>query len=772
MKTSEKVVNSESAPSRKTNHRYPRPHSLQSVRAPGDGDGRGVSADAMGTDPNSTGERPERVRGDERHEPHRASFARWDDVSSHLYRFERKIVRDLAWALTSRNVVGDPDLERKEEVVDVLSSDPETTKCAPSNTRNPLHPRVFPDEDAHRLFLDSIPWLDALDADPSHVLDWIGSQRGSNKLGFYFGALVEYGVRFNPALAAEAVTTHRQVAKSLGAGRMVGQLKLVFRVKREIVHWEFNVKYFVDAGVCFFPSHRDAPVVRTGSIGNVFENVESEKTRRTFDETYVASSFETRVEREKDDLRDWRARGASPPPAGDSCYVGPFLHENLHIRVREASRKLALARHTNVARWLDRWAADALEGESVELTELGTRLAGEAADKKRPESPRERKKTSQQILRGYLFYPLRGDGRGGSATWRDARARGSASDAHLRGWWVRTPEELLDVKAANEASDESADDGQKVAASDDDGSDGDGRMWALFTRKCHWLGPCVATRVKDATMRDGADTEWVVRGVPELNVRDVEAVPTSAVVAAARNVLELSDRGVLVAELVKVKTNAREGRDRSSGASFEWREKSRGFVLPPKWDPWPTALRVDPFRRRYERAVAESSRRVEKSLEEPRYDERFGIPRREPSPSDGVDASAVTEVVFDEMYPDREDVDALGDDVRVGPRRAFKGAISWKTERDEKASSSVRLFSVFPTFFCHSFSAATMVLVRACRDDRVPRTQPRIQKRLTRDGSPRPPLRNAALRVLLPGPRLGLARRAPTPRRVRDVRRV
>ena len=142
--------------------------------------------------------------------------------------------------------------------------------------------------------------------------------------------------------------------------------------------------------------------------------------------------------------------------------MGPFLHENLHIRVREASRKLALARHTNVARWLDRWAADALEGESVELTELGTRLAGEAADKKkRPESPRERKKTSQQILRGYLFYPLRGDGRGGSATWRDARARGSASDAHLRGWWVRTPEELLDVKAANEASDESADDGQK-----------------------------------------------------------------------------------------------------------------------------------------------------------------------------------------------------------------------------------------------------------------------------------------------------------------------
>ena len=71
----------ESARSRKTNHRHRRPQVVQSVRAPGDGDGRGVSADAMGTDPNSTGERPERVRGDERHEPHRASFARWDDVS-------------------------------------------------------------------------------------------------------------------------------------------------------------------------------------------------------------------------------------------------------------------------------------------------------------------------------------------------------------------------------------------------------------------------------------------------------------------------------------------------------------------------------------------------------------------------------------------------------------------------------------------------------------------------------------------------------------------
>ena len=343
---------------------------------------------------------------------------------------------------------------------------------------------------------------------------------------------MEYGVRFNPALAAEAVTTHRGVSQSLGAGRMVGQLELVFRVKREIVHWEFNVvapstRRDVDFRTA---NHllRDAPVTYWW-YRERFRKRRIRKTRRTSRRN--VHRFVVRDTRRAGVRRPARlARERRVPRRGRRLALrGPaFLHENLHIRVREASRKLALARHTNVARWLDRWAADALEGESVELTELGTRLAGEAADKKRPESPRERKKTSQQILRGYLFYPLRGDGRGGSATWRDARARGSASDAHLRGWWVRTPEELLDVKAANEASDESADDGQKVAASDD-APDGDGRMWALFTRKCHWLGPCVATRVKDATMRDGADTEWVVRGVPELNVRDVEAVPTGAV---------------------------------------------------------------------------------------------------------------------------------------------------------------------------------------------------------------------------------------------------
>ena len=616
----------------------------------------------MGGDPNAFGARAERVRGDGCHAPARASAAR-DHVSSHLYRFERKIVRDLAWALTSPHVVGDPERELAE--------------MEPSAKRASCHPRVFPDEDAASLFTDSIPWLDALDADPTHLLDWIGSQRGSNKLGFYFGALVEYGVRFNPRLRAEAVTTHRQVARALGAGRMVGQLKLVFRTRRTVAHWEYNVKYFVDAGTCFAPRR-----VGSGSGPGSALDARLDETRETEakrDASYVAESFATRVDREKDDLRDWRSRGVAPPPAGDSSYVGPFLHENLHIRVREATRKLALAKHPNVEAWLDRWASEELEGESIELTELGKRLktanphGGEA-------KTRERKHTSQQILRGFLFYPLRGDGRGGSATWHDARARGTASDAHLRGWWVRTPEELLDVRAANERT-KQKDANESVCATsfaENDGSDGDGRMWALFTRKCHWLGPCVATHVPDAALRDGADTEWVVRGVPELNVRDVEVVPTGAVVAAARRVLELSDRGVLVAELVKTAKKKKMDANNENGApsDFEWRESSRGFVLPPDWDPWPTALRVDPFRRRYEREKSGA------------YDERYGSVV-DPAGKRPPAAGALKEVVFDEMYPDREDVEALGDDVRVGPRRVFKGAISWKTERDEKTASEI-----------------------------------------------------------------------------------
>jgi hypothetical protein len=189
----------------------------------------------------------------------------------------------------------------------------------------------------------------------------VSSQRGANKLGFYFGALVEYAARFCPAIGAEAVTLHRQVASGFGAGKMVGQLKLVIKRKRrrqsgggnagevlstsaaaagevrgaaadddghdtradngpsvddeEIVHWEYNVKYFVDGGSCCPLSRRKQAAAAAAGIDN-FDGAAAE----------AASIF-----------------ALAPPPTGDSCYVGPFLHENLQIRVQEARRKLALA---------------------------------------------------------------------------------------------------------------------------------------------------------------------------------------------------------------------------------------------------------------------------------------------------------------------------------------------------------------------------------------------------------------------------------------------
>ena len=187
--------------------------------------------------------------------------------------------------------------------------------------------------------------------------------------------------------------------------------------------------------VCFSKSSRGARV-RTGSIGNVFEPVNPKKDVCSTKRTSRRRSRHASTGRKTTCAIGARAPA---PPAGDSCYVGPFLHENLHIRVREASRKLALARHKNVARWLDRWAAE-LEGESVELTELGTRPRKRSADK-RPEKPRETQKHRSRFLRAVTCFTLCAATAAEEAPRaRDARARGSASDARICvGWWVRTP---------------------------------------------------------------------------------------------------------------------------------------------------------------------------------------------------------------------------------------------------------------------------------------------------------------------------------------------
>ena len=557
--------------------------------------------------------------------------------------------------------------------------------------------RVYSDEDARRALADSRAWLSSLDDDPTHLLRWVASQRGSNKLGFYFGALIEYAARFCPAIAAEAVTVHRQVAHDLGAGRMVGQLKLVAKrpndrarrreVERgddehvaredpsdpspepssEVLHWEFNVKYFVDGGSVDTPARRATRETETFAPSDPVEPSANEPPLRGPNDDADDAAFD--------------AAGLARPPSGDSCYVGPFLHENLHVRVAEARRKLALAGHPRVDGWLARWAAGRLEGEET-LDPSGVPIVPreeDAAVDAEGENPRgfRRPRTSEQILRGYLFYPLGGDERGGGS-WARTRPRGHASANHLRGWWVTDPDDIALVPASHEDDPNDPANaflGERIARSpfgdEDHPADEDDRMWAVLTRKCHWLGPCEAEYVpddaatatakttkiysgdgsssaRDRPLRDGATTPWIVRGVPELGVRDVEVVPTRLVADAAREVLRASDRGVLIAELIGPFR-------RSTDGAAVWRERSRGFVLPPRWDPWGTMLRRDPFRRRYERGKL--------TAEE-------------------LEDETAPEGTFEVMYPDRLDVDELGDDVRVGPRRVFRGNISWKTERD------------------------------------------------------------------------------------------
>jgi hypothetical protein len=136
--------------------------------------------------------------------------------------------------------------------------------------------------------------------------------------------------------------------------------------------------------------------------------------------------------------------------------------------VQEARRKLALAAHPSVAGWLERWArcelsedtrdsagdvyslraADAtnanigftldnVDAQGV-LIATGvpsgeTQLASSPTPTQTQPQPPERhfSHTSQQILRGYLFYPLAGDEQG-LVGWEKVAVRGSASPGHLR----------------------------------------------------------------------------------------------------------------------------------------------------------------------------------------------------------------------------------------------------------------------------------------------------------------------------------------------------
>ena len=140
--------------------------------------------------------------------------------------FYSKAVRDLAWTFSS------PDL---------LSADAGVPVCSPSWCR--------------RAYERSLPWLLALDADPTPLEDWLQRQHNVRRLGFYHAALLEFWVRFSPAVGSDVCgvggrTLLRNVQVHAGRdGEVAGQLKMVFARRAEaghaeVVHWESHVKYF------------------------------------------------------------------------------------------------------------------------------------------------------------------------------------------------------------------------------------------------------------------------------------------------------------------------------------------------------------------------------------------------------------------------------------------------------------------------------------------------------------------------------------------------
>ena len=409
-----------------------------------------------------------------------------------------------------------------------------------------------------------------------------------------------------------------------------------------MAHWEYNVKYFIDAGAVVSPARRWHAAESCGSGTRTMDSSADDKS--------IAA--------------------AAPAPCGDSCYVGPFLHENMRVRVHEAKRKLALARHPRVSEWLTLWSTGRLEEEEPRDGSgdvLGFDLSA-ASDAPPPQ-------VSSQLLRGYLLYPLRGDARVPGRTWCDVDPRGSASANHLRGWWTTDADELRNVPSLPHPPH------TPPGGRDSSMTPPDDVMWAVLTRKCHWLGPGIATRRHRSEIEsddfppilEGSACEYAIRGVPELGIRDVEVHTTRVAIAVVNAVIAASGRGVLVCEMIRHV-------DDDDSTNVTWRERSRGFVLPKRWDPWTTVLRSDPFRRRYERGRAVLAA-VGTGFESTRDYGDLGADTNviavngpingsinaldTDNHPDAIKPSVEPDGVFEVMYPERLDIDEMGDDVRV-----------------------------------------------------------------------------------------------------------
>jgi prolyl-tRNA editing enzyme YbaK/EbsC (Cys-tRNA(Pro) deacylase) len=418
-----------------------------------------------------------------------------------------------------------------------------------------------------RLCEASLPWLHDLDADPSQLHVFLRAQRNVRRLGFYFAALLEFWMRFCPALAPHeadtkrTVLTQQQVHAGIG-GQCAGQLKLVFErlvesssPTTQLVHLESHVKFFA------WTSTGPAAAVTDLASSPTSSHDTCAALKQSEDEALAA-------------------------------YVGPFLGENLFHRVVEMRRKLSMCQAPAVRSFL---------AQHFHRSAHASTTPDLSAPHDAPPLIAEESVVSESIVRGYLFYPL-GDLVPQSFSPHDpVRPRGehavppcaAVSGSHLRGWWTSSLDELL--AAAHPES---------LWAVPGNGADAVGSLGG----KLHWLSPAVAVpmHTADSAGADAAVTPppLIIRGIPSLGVDDCVLLTAVQLRDTLQQLHSMAhgwgpnepspnDDGSypaasLLFQMLPADNAAVSGSSGPSNAERRiWMEASRGFLMPPGWDPTP-----------------------------------------------------------------------------------------------------------------------------------------------------------------------------------------
>ncbi|KAK3284575.1 hypothetical protein CYMTET_7786 [Cymbomonas tetramitiformis] len=289
--------------------------------------------------------------------------------------WKHKVVRDLDWSISSPHLLDGQDRISASLGFQVLS-----------------------DEVGESLRTLSITWLQSLDDDPTELTSWLSDQRHVNKLGFYFAGLVEFWIRFCPCLKTCGKVAVRQQVVEEGSRNVIGQLKCAFLTSRlehgrllgadfpgsqatspSACHWEYSIKYFVDAG-------------------------------------------------DHDQLL--------PGAFGATRFVGPYLHENLGQRIVETERKVQLGRSPGV----QRWARETLAGDTSEASALHSVgiLRGYLFHRVRPSAQQSRDEPPPSAIATAVASPCTPPSRMAA----DALPSDVINPRHLRGWWAGSLEEL------------------------------------------------------------------------------------------------------------------------------------------------------------------------------------------------------------------------------------------------------------------------------------------------------------------------------------------